>query len=164
MELSKFGVLVTRLNALHDIASMTVLCSDKTGTLTRNEATVSTLHPAEGFTEEELLRAAWLASDPAGQDPVDGAMVRAANAKALTDDGAARVEFKPFDPAIKRAEAAYREVDGVRVTRRALPPTSRNSAACLNLLGCRGHSKLLRTANACSPRRRASKVTYASRV
>ena len=93
---------------------MTVLCSDKTGTLTRNEATVSTLHPAEGFTEEELLRSAWLASDPAGQDPVDGAMVRAANAKALTDDGAARVEFKPFDPAIKRAEAAYREVDGVR--------------------------------------------------
>ena len=114
VELSKFGVLVTRLNALHDIASMTVLCSDKTGTLTRNEATVSTLHPAEGFTEEELLGAAWLASDPAGQDPVDRAMVRAAKAKALRDDGAARVEFKPFDPAIKRAEAAYREVDGVR--------------------------------------------------
>ena len=114
VELSKFGVLVTRLNALHDIASMTVLCSDKTGTLTRNEATVSTLHPAEGFTEEELLRAAWLASDPAGQDPVDGAMVRAAKAKALSDGGAARVEFKPFDPATKRAEAAYREADGVR--------------------------------------------------
>ena len=114
VELSRFGVLVTRLNALHDIASMTVLCSDKTGTLTRNEATVSTLHPAQGFTEEQLLRAAWRASDPAGQDPVDGAMVRAAQAKLLTEDGGARVEFKPFDPATKRAEAAYREADGVR--------------------------------------------------
>lgn len=113
VELSRFGVLVTRLNALHDIAAMTVLCSDKTGTLTRNEATVSTLHPAEGFTGEQLLRAAWRASDPAGQDPVDGAMVRAALAKALTDDGAVRIEFKPFDPATKRAEAAYRETDGV---------------------------------------------------
>jgi len=41
-------------------------------------------------------------------------MVRAAKAQALTDDGAARVEFKPFDPATKRAEAAYREADGVR--------------------------------------------------
>jgi H+-transporting ATPase len=46
VELSKFGVLVTRLNALHDIASMTILCSDKTGTLTRNQATVSALRPA----------------------------------------------------------------------------------------------------------------------
>ena len=114
LELSKFGVLVTRLSALHDIASMTVLCSDKTGTLTRNEATVSVLRPADGFSEEQLLRAAWLASDPAGHDPVDGAMVRAAAARGLAGDGATRVEFKPFDPATKRAEAAYREADGVR--------------------------------------------------
>ena len=42
-QLSKRGVLITRLSALHDIASMTVLCSDKTGTLTRNEATVNAL-------------------------------------------------------------------------------------------------------------------------
>src|SRR5208282_4364319 len=99
VELSKFGVLVTRVSALHDLASMTVLCSDKTGTLTRNEATVSALRPADGFSEEQLLRCAWLASDPAGQDPVDGAMVRAAARRSLAGNGATRVEFKPFDPA-----------------------------------------------------------------
>jgi len=49
VELSKRGVLITRLSALHDIASMTVLCSDKTGTLTRNEATVNALWPVPGF-------------------------------------------------------------------------------------------------------------------
>ena len=114
LELSKFGVLVTRLSALHDIASMTVLCCDKTGTLTRNEATVSTLRPADGFTAQQLLRAAWLASDPAGQDPVDGAMVRAAVTRGLAGNGVPRVEFKPFDPATKRAEAAYQEADGLR--------------------------------------------------
>jgi H+-transporting ATPase len=114
LELSKFGVLVTRLSALHDIASMTVLCTDKTGTLTRNEATVSALRAADGFSGEQLLRAAWLASDPAGQDPVDGAMVRAATARGLAGENLSRVEFKPFDPASKRAEAAYREADGVR--------------------------------------------------
>jgi H+-transporting ATPase len=114
LELSKFGVLVTRLSALHDIASMTVLCTDKTGTLTRNEATLATLRPADGFSEEQLLRAAWLASDPAGHDPVDGAMVRAATARGLAGNGSTRVEFKPFDPATKRAEAAYREAAGVR--------------------------------------------------
>ncbi len=114
VELSKFGVLVTRLSALHDIASMTVLCTDKTGTLTRNEATVSTLRPAEGFSEDQLLRAAWLASDPAGQDPVDGAMVREATARGLAGGNLTRIEFKPFDPATKRAEAAYRETAGER--------------------------------------------------
>ncbi len=114
LELSKFGALVTRLSALHDIASMTVLCSDKTGTLTRNEATARTLRPMAGGSEESLLRAAWLASDPAGQDPVDGAMVRAATARGLAGNGSHRIEFKPFDPATKRAEAAYREGTGVR--------------------------------------------------
>jgi H+-transporting ATPase len=114
LELSKFGVLVTRLSALHDIASMTVLCSDKTGTLTRNEATVSTLRRANGFNEDQLLRAGWLASDPAGQDPVDGAMARVATARRLAGNGAARVEFKPCDPATKRAEAVYREANGLR--------------------------------------------------
>ncbi len=112
--LSKFGVLVTRLSALHDIASMTVLCSDKTGTLTRNEATVSTLRAMDGLREDELLRAAWLASDPAGQDPVDGAMVRAARVRRLVGNGARRIEFKPFDPARKRAEALYAEAGSQR--------------------------------------------------
>lgn len=113
VELSKYGVLVTRLNALHDVAAMTVLCSDKTGTLTRNEATVSALVPADGFTPKELLQAAWRASDSAGQDPVDGAMARAAKAQSLNENGEERIEFKPFDPATKRAEAVYRTAEVV---------------------------------------------------
>ena len=60
-----------------------------------------------------MPRAAWLASDPAGQDPVDGAKVRAAAARGLAGNGATRAEFKPFDPATKRAEAAYQEADGL---------------------------------------------------
>ena len=114
VELSSRGVLITRLSALHDIASMTVLCSDKTGTLTRNEATVNTLWPAPGFSENDLLRAAALASDPAGQDPVDGAIVQAATARGWQDGELTRIDFKPFDPATKRAEAVYREATGAR--------------------------------------------------
>jgi H+-transporting ATPase len=114
VELSRRGVLVTRLSALHDIASMTVLCSDKTGTLTRNEATVNTLWPAPGFSENDLLRVAALASDPAGQDPVDGAIIKAASARGWHDGELTRLEFKPFDPATKRAEAVYRDADGAK--------------------------------------------------
>jgi len=114
LELSKRGVLITRLSALHDIASMTVLCSDKTGTLTRNEATVNALWAAPGFTENNLVRAAALASDPAGQDPVDGAIVKAATDRGWRQGGGERIDFKPFDPVTKRAEAVYREEHGSR--------------------------------------------------
>ena len=114
VELSKRGVLITRLSALHDIASMTVLCSDKTGTLTRNEATVNTLWAAPGSSDEDLLRAAALASDPAGQDPVDGAIIKAATDRGWQDGEMERIEFKPFDPATKRAEAVYRDKLGSR--------------------------------------------------
>jgi H+-transporting ATPase len=108
LDLSKRGVLITRLSALHDIASMTVLCSDKTGTLTSNQATVNTLWAAPGASEQEVLRAGALASDPAGQDPVDGAIIRAASDHGWQDGEMERLEFKPFDPATKRAEAFYR--------------------------------------------------------
>ena len=113
VELSKRGVLITRLSALHDIASMTVLCSDKTGTLTRNQATVNALWPAPGASDEDLLRAAALASDPAGQDPVDGAIIKAAADRGWQDGEMERIEFKPFDPATKRAEAVYRDKAGL---------------------------------------------------
>lgn len=119
--LSKRGVLITRLSALHDIASMTVLCSDKTGTLTRNEATVKTLWAAPGSSEEELLRAAAMASDPAGQDPVDGAVVKAAAQRGWQPDETARVNFKSFDPATKRAEAAFRGASGTQRSTKGAP-------------------------------------------
>ena len=114
VELSRHGVLITRLSALHDIASMTVLCSDKTGTLTCNQATVNALWAAPGASEEDLLRAAALASDPAGQDPVDGAIIKAAADRGWLDGKMERIEFKPFDPATKRAEAVYRDQEGSR--------------------------------------------------
>jgi len=114
LELSRRGVLITRLGALHDLASMTVLCSDKTGTLTRNEAAVSARWAAPGFTDDDVLRAAALASDPAGLDPVDGALVAAAMATGWRDGKAERLAFKPFDPATKRAEAEYQGENGPR--------------------------------------------------
>ncbi|MDR3406751.1 MAG: plasma-membrane proton-efflux P-type ATPase [Chthoniobacter sp.] len=119
--LSKRGVLITRLSALHDIASMTVLCSDKTGTLTRNEAAVQTLWAAPGSSEEELLRAAAMASDPAGQDPVDGAVVKAATQRGWQPDEAERADFKSFDPATKRAEAVFRGAGGTQRTTKGAP-------------------------------------------
>jgi H+-transporting ATPase len=109
LDLSRRGVLVTRLSAIHDIASMTILCCDKTGTLTLNQAAVKSLVPEPDCSEGDLLRAAWRASDPAGQAVLDGAIDRAAAARGVAEKSEEPIQFTPFDPALKRAEAVYRE-------------------------------------------------------
>ena len=42
-ELSKHGAIVTRLSAIEDLAGMSILCSDKTGTLTLNKMEIQVL-------------------------------------------------------------------------------------------------------------------------
>src|SRR5581483_11140770 len=109
LELAARGVLVTRLSAVEEAAAMDVLCSDKTGTITRNELSVSGLHAAAPYDEGELLRLAALASDEATQDPIDLALLAAARARGLAVDDVPRLEFIPFDPATKRSQALVRE-------------------------------------------------------
>ena len=80
--LAKLDVLPTRLSAVDEAASIDVLCADKTGTLTRNELTVTAVHGISGFDESHVLGLAALASSDGGQDPVDGAIQAAAANKA----------------------------------------------------------------------------------
>ena len=54
-ELAKRGVLVTRLSAAEDAATMDVLCVDKTGTITMNKLTVTGVIPLEKATEADVL-------------------------------------------------------------------------------------------------------------
>ena len=102
--LAKLGVLPTRLSAVDEAASMDVLCADKTGTLTRNALTVTTVRPVPGFDEAHVLALAALASSDGGQDPVDAAIRAAASGKDTTD-APQMVTFVPFDPATKMSEA-----------------------------------------------------------
>ena len=75
LELAKQGVLVTRLSAIEEAAGMDVLCSDKTGTITKNELEVAALHCYAPYTEKELLRLAVSACDESTQDPIDLAIL-----------------------------------------------------------------------------------------
>jgi len=63
------GVLPTRLSAVDEAATIDVLCADKTGTLTRNQLSVTSVHPLPGFDESHVLTMAALASSDGGQDP-----------------------------------------------------------------------------------------------
>lgn len=55
-----------------------------------------------------MLRAAALASAPAGPDPVDRAIVQAGHARGCHDGELTRIQFKAFAPVTKRAKAFYR--------------------------------------------------------
>jgi len=111
--LAESGILVTRLSAIEDAASMDVLCLDKTGTLTENHLAVGELAPIAPTTPDELLRLAATASDEATQDPIDLAILHAARKRGLVVDPDARLDFVPFDPSTKRSEASIRQDDQV---------------------------------------------------
>ena len=106
--LAKLGVLPTRLSAVDEAASMVVLCADKTGTLTQNALTVTTIYPEPGFDEAHVLALAALASSDAGEDPVDGA-IRAAAASKAVSDAPKLIKFTAFDPA-KRCPRRQQEM------------------------------------------------------
>jgi H+-transporting ATPase len=109
--LAKLGVLPTRLSAVDEAASMVVLCADKTGTLTQNALTVTTVRPMSGFDEGHVLALAALASSDGGQDPVDGA-IRATAASSAVSDAPKLIRFAAFDPAKKMSEATATDAAG----------------------------------------------------
>ncbi len=112
--LAQLGVLPTRLSAVDEAASIDVLCADKTGTLTQNELTVTTVHAMPGFDEPHVLGLAALASSDGGQDPVDAA-IRAAAAKKVASDLPKLAKFVPFDPATKMSQATAVNASGATV-------------------------------------------------
>jgi H+-transporting ATPase len=118
--LAHLGVLPTRLSAVDEAATLDVLCSDKTGTLTCNELALTVIRPESGFDEEHVLALAALASSDGGQDPVDAA-IRSAAAKKSTANLPKLTKFIPFDPATKMSEAAALDENGgtVRVVKGA---------------------------------------------
>ena len=115
-ELAKRGVLVTRLSAAEDAATMDVLCVDKTGTITMNQLAVTGVIPLEQATEADVLVAGALASQEANQDPIDLAFLAAAKERHVFDDHtrATPISFVPFDAKTRRTEAVV-EQNGQRL-------------------------------------------------
>ncbi len=115
-ELAKRGVLVTRLSAAEDAATMDVLCVDKTGTITMNQLAVTEVIPVEHATDADVLIAGALASQEANQDPIDLAFLAAAKARHVFEHlpAFAPVSFAPFDAKNRRTEAVA-EQNGQRL-------------------------------------------------
>ncbi len=106
--LAKRKAIVSRLVAIEEMAGMDVLCTDKTGTITKNELAVARVLPQTGSTEDDVLLQAWLASREENGDPIDDAVIRAARSHPGVEErlkGLKVVDFRPFDPVVKRTEA-----------------------------------------------------------
>ncbi|HUZ31734.1 MAG TPA: plasma-membrane proton-efflux P-type ATPase [Xanthobacteraceae bacterium] len=111
-ELAHYGVLVARLSAIEEAAGMDVLCTDKTGTITENRLALAAASPLAPVSENELMRWAALASDPATQDPIDLAILAAAESRGLLAEPPRRLEFVPFDPAQRYSLGRYENAAG----------------------------------------------------
>ncbi|MAM95289.1 MAG: plasma-membrane proton-efflux P-type ATPase [Parvibaculum sp.] len=102
--LARFKAIVSRLVSIEEMAGMDILCTDKTGTLTKNELQPGEPEPVEGVTKDELMCAAALASERDAPDAIDKAILNA-----LPDgdglDAYCILKFHPFDPVSKRTEA-----------------------------------------------------------
>ncbi len=131
-QLAKDKALVRRLPGVETLGSVTVICTDKTGTLTEGRLTVGALIDSDGDTahiaptvdstvagtHRRLLEAAVLACEPDPFDPLDRAIVAHARAAGIDVDRLHRgtlVTDWPFDPADKYLTHRWRLVEGDEV-------------------------------------------------
>ena len=111
-ELTHDGAIVTRLAAIEDMAGMSILCSDKTGTLTMNKMVIQEETPVykAGETQYSLLRYAAMAAkwkEPP-RDALDTLTLTAVDMASM--DAVEQLAYMPFDPIVKRTEGTIREI------------------------------------------------------
>jgi H+-transporting ATPase len=108
INLARRQAIVSRLTAIEELAGVDVFCSDKTGTLTKNEMQVAEPVMLGKHTEQELFLVAALASRLENRDPIELPIFHYLE-EHFPDSGwkaYKQVGFTPFDPVRKRTEAA----------------------------------------------------------
>ncbi|WVQ84945.1 plasma-membrane proton-efflux P-type ATPase [Cryptococcus sp. DSM 104549] len=110
-QLAKHKAIVTRITAIEELAGVTILCSDKTGTLTTNKLTIDKENVkcySKWDVEGVCLLAAY-ASRVENQDAIDGCVVGTLPDPKQAREGIDLLDFKPFNPVDKRTEITYRD-------------------------------------------------------
>ncbi|CAJ0832432.1 1028_t:CDS:2 [Entrophospora sp. SA101] len=74
-QLAAKKVIVKRLTAVEEMASVSVLCSDKTGTLTLNELTFDEPYLCPGYTKDDILLCSYLSTEPVTNNHIKSAVL-----------------------------------------------------------------------------------------
>ena len=109
VNLAKRQAIVSRLQAIEELAGMDILCSDKTGTLTKNEMTISDPFFVDKYSADDVLFYGALASKEENKDPIETPIftyVKDKNLYSKLKDYKLK-KFIPFDPVSKRTEAQF---------------------------------------------------------
>ncbi|EPX59269.1 Mg(2+) transport ATPase, P-type [Cystobacter fuscus DSM 2262] len=113
MRMAARQVIVKRLSAVHDLGSMDVLCTDKTGTLTEARIRLERHEDASGQESARVLQWAWLNShfESGVRSPMDEAILAHEEVHA---DGWLKMDEVPFDFERRRVSVLL-EGEGRRV-------------------------------------------------
>ncbi|KAH8113836.1 plasma-membrane proton-e [Phellopilus nigrolimitatus] len=118
-QLAKHKAIVTRITAIEELAGVTILCSDKTGTLTTNKLTIDKglVKCYSSFTPQDVILLSAYASRVENQDAIDGCVVGSLDDPKKAREGITLLDFKPFNPVDKRTEITYREESSGKLKR-----------------------------------------------
>ena len=122
--MARLGVIVRRLNAIENLGSMDVLCTDKTGTLTAGVVELDAALDTAGQPSKRTLRLAALnAQFQTGlANPLDAAVLLAATTARLDLSDAHKIDEIPYDFVRKCLSVVSADASGVRtlITKGAL--------------------------------------------
>jgi len=110
------GVIVRRLEAIENLGSIDVLCTDKTGTLTQGTMVLDAAVDAEGAPSGEVARLAFVnaALETGIDNPLDAAIVEEGRRRGLSLAGIAKVDEIPYDFVRRRLTIVVSEQSGAR--------------------------------------------------
>ena len=110
------GVIVRRLEAIENLGSMDVLCTDKTGTLTRGEIALEAALDTQGQPSQAVLRLAGLnARFQSGlNSQLDAAILAALAAANIALDGWTKAGELPYDFVRKAVSVLVDDATGTR--------------------------------------------------
>lgn len=118
--LAKKQAIVQKLSAIESLAGVEILCSDKTGTLTKNKLSLAEPYTVEGVEADDLMLTACLAASrkKKGLDAIDKAFLKSLRFYPRAKNVLSRyrvLEFHPFDPVSKKVTAVVESPQGERI-------------------------------------------------
>lgn len=117
--LARKGVIVRHLEAIENLGSMDILCTDKTGTLTEGTVRLDRAIGLTGETSEYVQAAAFLnaALETGISNPLDEAIVAAGKASGLSIGNHRKLDEIPYDFARRRLSILVEDPDSPGHTR-----------------------------------------------